>query len=370
MRRPVAVICSDVHYNLQTLPLADAAMRMAVSKANELGVPLIVAGDLHDTKANLRGECMNAMIKTFNLLDRHLDCFILRGNHDAINEKSVEHSLSFLYTPFIADSDCESDGCAGHKIVDTPLFTNLVCVNNKSVHLIPYQHNPHDLRTYLKKVDEGSCIIMHQGLQGTNSGDYMHDKSAISHEDVKDFRVISGHYHTRQTIKTRMLPRCIGGSFKAIQREHFLHDIGVGLFDYIGNPYTLTYGEANDPPKGFQILMDDGTLEFVPTNLRKHVVWNEVIGQHIDQPSVNEGDLLWIKIHGTREQLANITRSSIPLSMPFKLDLIPTNTTSVHDSQTATLKSGELLDSLIDGLTATSDERKTRLKQLWKQLCE
>ena len=65
---PVAILISDVHYNINTLKLADAAMQMAIDEANKLSVPLIVAGDLHDTKANLRGECVNAMLSTFSKL--------------------------------------------------------------------------------------------------------------------------------------------------------------------------------------------------------------------------------------------------------------------------------------------------------------
>src|ERR1700722_9570126 len=96
VRKPIAVLISDVHYNLQTLPLADAAMRQAVFKANTLDVPLIVAGDLHDTKANLRGECIKAMLNTLSLTKHR--AHILIGNHDKINEKSplTENSLHFL----------------------------------------------------------------------------------------------------------------------------------------------------------------------------------------------------------------------------------------------------------------------------------
>ena len=40
MKKPVAVIISDVHYSLKTLELADAAMRLAIAKANNLDVPV------------------------------------------------------------------------------------------------------------------------------------------------------------------------------------------------------------------------------------------------------------------------------------------------------------------------------------------
>jgi DNA repair exonuclease SbcCD nuclease subunit len=354
MNNPVAVLISDVHYNMHTLPLADAAMRHAILIANDLEIPLIVAGDLHDTKANLRGECMNAMRTTFNSLDSKLPCYILRGNHDAINEKSEEHSIGFLEVGRVYE-----DGCtpyeAEHEIIIKPGFYNeLGCVNGKSVHVVPYQHDPEAVREYLKKVDKGSCIIMHQGLQGSNMGDYIQDKSAINHEDVADFRVISGHYHARQDIKTgRPQKGC------------------VGLFSYIGNPYTMSYGEANDPEKGFQILMDDGSLEFVSTNLRKHVVIDTVVHDLVAIPYQHKpGDLLWFKCRGTREELRSISRELIAgnydINEGFKLDLIPEDVTS--NTPILTAKSNdELMDSLIDSLTSTSDARKVRLKELWRE---
>lgn len=358
--RPIAVLISDIHYNMNTLALADAAMRMAINKANELDVSLVVAGDLHDTKANVRGECINAMRATFKTFNRDTgdvrpysqirDIYILRGNHDAINEKSKEHSLNFL-------ADLVT-------IVDKPDFYNLLGVlNGRSVHLIPYQHDTTEFLNYLEKVDKGSCIIMHQGCKDSNAGDYIQDKSALPAECFKDFRVISGHYHTRQTIKT-------GRPQKG----------AVGLLDYIGNPFTLTYGEAQDPPKGFQILMDDGLLEFVPTNLRKHVVMEvcyDVLPIHpflsmIDHIKFN--DLVWVKVSGTREQLNKVDRATIKnwccrIPESFRLDLIPTDVKS-QILQSKNLTQGLLLDSLIDSLSNTSTECKERIKQTWKNLCE
>lgn len=348
--KPKAVLISDVHYNVHTLKLADAAMRMAIDTANSLDVPLIVAGDLHDTKANIRAECVNAMRETFKLMHKreyydgeehhntHYNTYIIRGNHDAINEKSEDHSLNFLTD--LAD------------IIEKPWFYNeLGAIDGNSIHLIPYHHDTNVLKSYLSKVDKGSMLIMHQGITGSNSGDYIQDKSAITPQDVAGFNVISGHYHNRQTIQ---LPE-------------------GGTWNYIGNPYTLNYGEANDPPKGYQILMDDGTLKFVPTDLRKHVVFEFFLN---DIPSVGIGtlecgkdDLVWIKIKGTKEDLARINKSWVAKDTgleSFRLDLIPLETCQVFVPKNLT--QGPLLDSLVDGLTNTSDERKARLKQLWRDL--
>jgi DNA repair exonuclease SbcCD nuclease subunit len=333
--KPKAVLISDIHYNLNTLELADAALRQAFDKANQLKVKLIIAGDLHDSKANLRAECMNAMLRTFKDYSE-VEVWILRGNHDSINEKSKEHSLNFL-APYA-------------NIIEEPMYMFNIG------YLVPYYHNPEELKSYLKTLPKGATLVMHQGITGSNSGEYIQDKSAITPNDVAGFRVISGHYHTRQTIK---LPK--GGSW-----------------DYIGNPFTLNFGEAGDPEKGFQILMDDGSLEFVPTNLRRHIVLNvskvtdywQITGK-VPLEDVRSIDIVKVKLTATKEELSSMTRERVAKMLNlsnFKLDLIPLETTTTAPAEAPDLTQEQLLDSLIDSVANTSKEQKERLKELWRGL--
>lgn len=344
MSKPKAVLISDIHYNITTLPVADAALRQAVSKANELRVPLIIAGDLHDTKANLRGECVSAMLETFKLANERP--YLLIGNHDRINEKSVEHSLTFLERYA--------------NIVNRHRYGKSHTKLWGSMELIPYHHDPEELRRRLKNTTPGSTLIMHQGINGSNSGEYIQDKSAINKEDVADFRVISGHYHTRQDIK-------IGRPGEG----------AVGLWSYIGNPYTLNFGEANDPEKGFQILMDDGTLEFVPTNLRKHVViemnaLSETMFNLIQADTEERlEDLILVKLRGPKAVLDKATKTQIARSLKipgsFRLDLIPDDET-LTAPETKNLSQPELLDQIIESISSAMPDQKQRLKTLWKDL--
>lgn len=325
MRKPIAVLCSDIHYSLQNLKLADAAMRQAITKANELNVPLIVAGDLHDTKANMRGECVNAMIQTFKSVKTK--AFVLVGNHDKINEKSQEHSLNFLVSENI-----------------TIISTHSLHWNELNITMIGYQWDKDVLKTLLTQ-PSNDIIIMHQGIVGSDSGEYIQDHSAITKVDVAGRRIISGHYHKRQTIN---LP-------------------DDGKWDYIGSPYTMNFGEANDPPKGFQILMEDGSLEFVPTNLRKHVIYEWNCYDNIQELKLthNTEDLVWLKLTGTVEQLNLIDRSQF---QGIRLDLIPIEIKVDTTIETTKLTNYEILDNLIDTLSDTSNEQKNRLKTLWKDL--
>ncbi len=331
MSKPIAVLISDIHYNIQTLELADASMRMAINRANTLNIPLIVAGDLHDTKANIRGECVNAMLKTFSLIKTR--AYIIVGNHDRLNEKAPEHSLNFLQDK--------------SEVIDTMEYIEGVG------YLLPYFHDPDELRLVLEGIDKDELIIMHQGLQSSNPGDYIQDKSAIAKEDVAGRRIISGHYHTRQTTQ---LP-------------------DGGQWDYIGNPYTLTYGEANDPTKGCQILNDEGSLTFIPTNLRKHCIYEIEVSDIGKRPTVayNDGDLIWVKVHGTKEQLLNIDKSAISqlldISSDFRLELIPESTTATFNNDTnIQYTQSELLDCVIDSLTNTSEDRRMKIKTLWRDI--
>lgn len=336
MKKPRAIIINDIHYNINTLSLADVALRKAIHEANFAQVPLIVAGDLHDSKANLRAECVNAMIETFKLCDQKP--YVLIGNHCRINEKSEEHSLNFL-APYVVL--VEKPYCLWAKGLGDPLY------------LISYHHDSEKLKQYLKTfMPKEAILIMHQGIQGSNSGDYIQDKSAITKDDVSGLRVISGHYHQRQDIK---LPN-------------------DGLWTYTGNPYTLNYGEANDPEKGFHVLMDDGSLEFVSTNLRKHVVielgayesYDLISGPSLDK--IGKDDLVWVKIVGTKEQLVKINKSDLSKELgleSFRLELKPVDQ-KIPSVKTKPKSQFELLDSIIDSLTSTEDQTKVRLKDLWK----
>ncbi len=328
MSKPLAVLISDIHYSLNTLTIADSAMLMAIKHANSLGVPLVVTGDLHDSKANMRAECVNAMIETFRLCEQ--PPVVLIGNHDKTNEKAETHALNFL-EPYA-------------MVVDQPKYIHPLG------YFIPYQSDPIEFKRLIQAPYQR--FFVHQGVAGSLSGEYIQDKSAVSVDDLPAKQIISGHYHTRQTIS---LPN--GGSW-----------------DYVGNPYTLNYAEANDPPKGYQVLYSDGSLEFVPANLREHYVldytYQELKGEAIFLGESE--DLVWVRIRGSKEELSRCTKDQIAqdldISQAFRLDLIPTDTATQAPSAHLNLANGPLLDSLIDSLSATSNDRKARLKDLWKAL--
>lgn len=328
-KKPIAVLISDVHYNIKNLELADAATRLAVRYANELQLPLIVCGDLHDTKALLRGECVKALIDTFNeALHRP---FILVGNHDMLNEHGEGHSLEFL-APF-AD------------IVKAPISYTLSGVR---IYFLPYFSNPEACRLHLQSIPEESLVIMHQGLSKAWPGEYCHDHSAIHPEDVAHLRVISGHYHRAQNIQC-------GPEGKNQE----------GVLSYVGTPYTTSFAEANDGPKGLKILYTDGSLELVPTNLRKHTILDFTTDELSDplrfhRPEdplyyIKPKDLVWVKLSGTTLQLEDWNKDNlaylIGLPSNYRLSKIPTDAPTPVIENIEKKSGMEVLEELINADT-------------------
>lgn len=310
-------------------------MRHAIQVARYLQVPLIVAGDLHDTKALLRAECVNAMIETFTQAKlRRVPVHIIVGNHDLINEKGSSHALNFL----------EDVGAVviGQRDSSRSL---------RNLELIPYHNDLDALRTLVGHIPSTVHLIMHQGLRGANMGAYAVDNSSLTPEDFAGRRVISGHYHMAQDIP---LP-------------------DGGLWTYIGSPYTITFAEANDGPKGFRVLYNDGSLDLVPTKLRKHVVAERTPETVLDPiPNLKPNDLLWLKVKGSQKALQALSKDTIGAThlghSNFKLDKIPDalETTS-EAAPTVQLTDTQALDNLIDGTNADV-ETKQRLKALAKEL--
>lgn len=323
-KKPVAVCISDVHFKLDTLEVATAAFKMAIDKAAELSVPLIDCGDLTNDKAILRAEVVNRLLELRDYAaDGRVFILSLVGNHSLLNEKSTAaNALEFLQSDF-------------WTTVNSPVQDSRFCY-------IPYQPSPEDFYAAIQIFKKGSVVFAHQGNLGGNMGDYIQDHSAVDPGRLTDWRVFSGHYH-----------------------QHYVNQNWVS----VGNPYTLTFGEANDGPKGFLIIYDDGSFEQIRTNLRKHVIL-EYSSYIRGIPIPNKEDIVWVKVTGTPSQLALEDKRFVAEVIgrsDFKFDKIPTESEKTDPSPLARLTDAEIMDSLIDGLRET-DTQRGKLKMLWREV--
>lgn len=321
MKKPKAVLISDIHFTLPTLELASYSLQHAINTAEELKVPLFICGDTNDTKSIIRAEIANRLIEILSASKTRV--IILIGNHDRLNEKSLEHSLNFLepYATIVNEPD---------------VIEGFFC--------IPYYNSLEALQSIIQTIPKGLPVLMHQGFLGAFMGDYIQDKTSIDPGSVKNHVVFSGHYHKHQQLSS---------------------------VTYIGNPYTLSYGEANDGPKGYLIVNEDSSFERVILDLRKHFVLEynvSDIKELSDIPPFRDDDLVWLKIKGTLSELNQLNKEHLQIlfnKQDLKIEYVILKSNDIK-IETKTLSDTEILDSIIDKQIDT-DEWKTYLKGLWRE---
>jgi DNA repair exonuclease SbcCD nuclease subunit len=328
MKQPKAILISDIHYNLNNLEIADFALRKAIKLAKFHQIPLILCGDTHDSKANLRAECANAMIATFQeAMNEGVKTYTLVGNHCRLNEKGEDHALNFLapYTTIINKRE-----------------------THEGLGFIPYQCDPNNFYACLSLFDRDTIVIAHQGVTGGQLGHYVIDKSAVELSKLIDHkRIFLGHYHAHYTL---------------------------GNTVSVGTPYTQSFAEAKDHPKGVLLLYSNGDFDHILFNFRKHVIIEVTHDQVPNLTSnLNPNDLLWLKIKGPESELRKIDKIDLGKKLlghaNYKLDLI-------SDAVENRAKAGEVLDEatpieLFDNLIDKSketEEQKKYLKDLLRSL--
>lgn len=335
MKTPACVAISDIHFNLQTLSVASAALASAIETANRLKVPLVIAGDLNDSKAIIRAEVANRLLLL--LSQARTKVYVLEGNHDKVNEKGDEHGLLYLerYATIVDKTKSAAE-----------ISPNFV--------FMPYQNSVEKVRLNLSYIKPGSVVIMHQGVKGAKMGDYVVDNTSINAQELDPFIVYSGHYHLHQSI---------------------------GQVTYIGSPYTVTFGEARDGAKGFLIINSDGSFDRKILNLRAHRIYD--INVYALKKQLEDGngygtltnlsdDLIWLKISGPKSELAKLNKNEIGLKLfghsNFKLDKIYTECDDVRqEAKESASSTSDVMDGVIDS-TDESKETKTQLKKLWRDI--
>lgn len=336
--KPIAVVISDIHFNNHTVRIAARVLTMALQWAEKLVVPLIIAGDLNDTKAIIRAEVANELVAILSKAE--VPVYIMEGNHDKVNEKGKDHGLNYL-RPYA-------------KIVDATMSGAEI---SPDLVFLPYHNSIESLRESISLIKPGSLVIAHQGVKGAHMGDYVVDKTSIAPGELARFAVISGHYHRHQTIVTD-------------DKKHDV-DYGIGTFTFIGSPYTITAGEANDPDKGFLILNSDRSFSRVLTNQRKHVILERDIANVMDPcERLNSCDLLWLKVRGPYSELEKLSKKEIGMRLlghqNFNLERVYTELEQVT-SPIEKLTDEEIFDLVIEQ-SDEAKEQKAFLKSLWREV--
>ena len=249
MRKAVAICITDTHAHSNNIELQESIWGQLFDLAEERNIKKVFhLGDMvHARKAQPLEVLEHLVWVKRCLLDRGLDFTGICGNHDKV---SLE---SFFAYPSLYDSN-------EFKIVDKTY--SLSINDNLSVWFMSYFPETTTAPKILKEVSEMvdtnkiNILCSHQGVNGGLS----HDNATINKElPTEAFKVFNltllGHYHNANVVE---------------------HD-GCHEIRYIGSSNATNYGEDNE--KGFTIIYDDGSIEFVNSEFPKY----ETISVEVDK---------------------------------------------------------------------------------------
>lgn len=237
MRKPIALFLTDTHLTKENNKLVENIFEQAVEICYKKGIRRLISGG--DSFTNRQGLTLNTLLsfrKTLNYLNsKGITLDAISGNHD---KQDLDDDNSYI------------------DIFDT--FDNFVVhrnsggsiIGNVYFHFIPFfkkEKYTQILQESASRVDKKffNILITHAAINGVRNNDGSEVTDSL---DVKAYsafdKVLVGHYHN---------------SCK----------LGSNIF-YTGSAYQGNYGE-NVADKGFHLIYDDGSHEFIPSKFPKYL---------------------------------------------------------------------------------------------------
>ena len=284
-RKAEAICITDTHANPNNLKLQESIWSQLFDIAEERGIKRVFhLGDMvHARKAQPLGVLEHLCWVKDNLAKRGLDFIGICGNHDKVSLESM-----FAY-PTLYDSE-------NFKIVDS---TYELSINkNLSAWFMSYFPEtttaPDILKNMSEMVDNSKKNILcaHQGVNGGLSHENATTNKELPTESFASFDLtMLGHYHNANVVEHK------GG-----------HEIR-----YIGSSHASNYGEDND--KGFTIIYDDGSIEFVNSEFPKfetiEVEVDKVDGKWLSETKKHiseSGNNVRVVVTGDESELKSISK--------------------------------------------------------------
>lgn len=332
MHNELFIAISDVHISLKNLEVSLKVLRQALEKCKELDIPLVIAGDLNDTKAVMRSEWVEALIQLFSEYP-FTKIYIIDGNHDLNNKAGSKSSLIFLNLL---------------KNVDVFHYPTNIDFKGEIFYMVPYCNTTEAFREALNQAREKQIknIICHQGFKGAFMGDYVVDDSSIDPEELSDFKIVlSGHYHRHQWPSSNIM--------------------------YFGSPFTVNFGEAGHNKYIWSIgkVSNKITTTPIPTKVRKHIQTTlepDYATKNIPEEFQNASpeDLVKIVMKGPKEFAL-----SKPLYKHPNLTLVPdiVKQSKIRIDQSIIDSPVQVIDEYLKNVNTEYDKKE--LKQfLWKEI--
>lgn len=252
MKKPLTIISTDWHLSKNNIDQVKDLVRQKIELAHKLGIKKIISGgDIFNSRKAQEQSVLNAFGEILDEIeDADLKLWSIVGNHDKVDlDNESSYLTEFKHHPGFILIEYYGALYFGEN-EDRTSFTLLSFFKDEKY------------KTYLSEIIENSpkyknhFLVSHQAVTGVRNNDGSLVENNLKLSDFQKFdTVFMGHYHNRSK---------------------------VGNVRYIGSLCQNNFGE--DTEKGFIVVYDDGSYEFVQSKFKKF----EKIIFDLDKTSVKE----------------------------------------------------------------------------------
>lgn len=327
MKQAEFLLINDIHVSRDSLQDFQKNWDEALDICKKRGiVDIIIGGDLWQSRSSQTLDVLlavrDAIIKAGNA---DITLTIAEGNHDLIDQESLygySHIFSEYKNVFVVDDYMPIDFGENGTLYVMSYFPEDGSFTERLEDMVQNDFNP----------SNNNILYIHEGINGALATP---SKKELPTKIFKDFdKVLVGHYHNRTKIKNTNI-------------------------EYIGSSRQANFGE--DEMKGYTILFDDGTTEFIQNQVNTRYKVIDVPANGIDDDLLAE--LNQIKEEGKYKVKLRVSCDSTVKSTIDKKKLIAAGATKVEIDtiETDTKKvSSHALDKKYD---------KHEIVNEWKEFC-
>lgn len=321
---PCVLLINDIHASHDTIDEFTSNWNEALEVCRQHDIPrIVVGGDLWQARAHQTLDVLLAVRSAILRATKEykLDLVIAEGNHDLVDQEAME-GYSHLFSEY-----------ENVYVVDDFAYLPL----GDKAELCVMSYFPEN-GSFCKRLEEAEAaktpgaytiLYAHQGINGALATP---NETDLPTKIFKGFdKVLVGHYHDRCVIP------------------------GTNI-EYIGGSRQHNFGET--PDKGYTIVYEDGSYQFVQNNANARFATVEVAASELTEERINE-----ILSDRTRKVKLKISCSSEEAATLNKQDLLVAGVAKieVNTEQTVVVSENHDFDTKFD---------KNGIKQEYVKFCD
>ena len=345
--KKIGLLMTDTHLSPSTIDINRSIWRQAVEVCKENDITTIYhLGDVFDSRKSQTQEMLLILDELLEMVSNsNIEITIIPGNHDKTDYESSDSFLKiYRHHPNVQIANYLSIHNTS-KNLSIPVDTAVVLVPFFSEKSGKYTEvlkgNPSLLDKYKTKF-----LLTHIGVNDAvmNGGSVIQDH--LEGDIFSDFdKVYVGHFHDYQELKK-------------------------GKIVYIGSSYQANYGEDNK--KGFQLLNQDGSIEYVKTSFPEYKKVSIDIDsctkqdiQRLKKEYEGSEDNIRFVFQGSKEKLSSVDKAEFStLGIDVKLEE-ESAVVQDYDGEVSSFDSQSILKEW-DDFTSEDEDMNKRGKEYLK----